>query len=101
MAIITTQEAKDFLRIDDDSEDSLIESLVAGAELYLTNATGKTFDSTNPLAKLYTRVIITEWYENRGLMQSKDVSEKVRFTLQSIMFQLQYTPTTGTTTTTG
>ncbi|AQS09680.1 phage gp6-like head-tail connector protein [Clostridium saccharobutylicum] len=90
MAIITIQEAKDFLRMDDDSEDVLIESLITGAELYLYNATGKNFDSTNPLAKLYCRVLVTDWYENRGLMQDKNVSEKVRFTLSSIMLQLQY-----------
>ena len=88
--ILNTIEVKEFLRIDDDSEDSLIESLIAGAELYLYNSTGKTFDNTNPLANLYCRVLITDWYENRGLMQDKNVSDKVRFTLSSIMLQLQY-----------
>lgn len=88
--IITTEEAKEFLRIDDDSEDSLIESLISGAELYLFNATGKSFDNTNPLAKLYCRVLITDWFENRGLMADNKTSDKVRFTLSSIMLQLQY-----------
>ena len=92
--IITLDEAKSFLRIDDNSEDTDIQNLIYGAELYLLNATGKTFDSTNPLSKLYCRVLIVDWYDNRGLMENKNVSEKVRFTLSSIMLQLQYTPTT-------
>ncbi len=88
--IITTDEAKEFLRVDDDSEDNLINDLITGAETYLYNATGKTFDNTNALAKLYCRVLITDWYDNRGLMQDKNISDKVRFSLDSIMLQLQY-----------
>lgn len=88
--ILTTDEAKEFLRLDDDSEDNLINDLIFGAETYLYNATGKIFDNTNALAKLYCRVLVTDWYDNRGLMQDKNVSDKVRFTLDSIMLQLQY-----------
>lgn len=88
--IITTEEAKQYLKIDNDDEDSDIQSLINGAELYLYNATGKTFDNTNPLAKLYCRILVTEWYENRSLMEEYKTSGKVRFTLQSIMLQLQY-----------
>lgn len=88
--IINLDEAKSFLRIDTDDENADIQDLIDGAELYLSNATGKVFDNTNPLAKLYCRVLITDWYDNRGLMQDKNVSDKVRFSLDSIMLQLQY-----------
>lgn len=88
--IINLNEAKSFLRIDTDDENSDIQSLIDASELYLKNATGKEFDSTNALAKLYCKVLITDLYDNRGLMADSKASEKVRFTLSSIMMQLQY-----------
>jgi uncharacterized phage protein (predicted DNA packaging) len=91
--IVTLIEAKSWLKIDYDDEDIDIQLLIDSAEAYLKNATDKTFDSTNPLAKLYCRVLITDWYENKGLMSDSKVSTKVRFTLQSIMMQLRYSET--------
>lgn len=88
--IVSIDEVKSFLRIDTSDEDTDIQSLIDGAELYLKNATGKTFDSSNPLAKLYCKVLITDWHDNRSLLQDSKISDKVRFTLQSIMMQLQY-----------
>ena len=88
--IVSLDEAKSWLKVDYTDEDADIQDLVDACEAYLGNATGKTFDNTNPLAKLYCKVLIVDWYENRGLMQESRVSDKVRFTLQSIMLQLQY-----------
>lgn len=88
--IVTLDEAKTWLKVDYSEEDSDIQFLVDSSEVYLKNATGKDFDNTNPLAKLYCRVLISDWYENRGLMVDNKTSDKVRFTLQSIMMQLQY-----------
>lgn len=88
--IVNLDEAKAWLKVDYTDEDCEIQMLIEGAEVYLFNATGKSFDNTNTLAKLYCRVIISDWYENRGLMQDSKISEKVRFSLQSIMLQLQY-----------
>ena len=88
--IVILEEAKAWLKVDYSDEDSEIQLLIDSAEAYLVNATGKTFDSTNALAKLYCRVLISDWYENRGLMVDSKTSDKIRFTLQSIMMQLQY-----------
>lgn len=88
--VVTLDEAKEWLKVDYTDEDNDIQLLIDSAESYLYNATGKTFDNTNALSKLYCRVLITDWFENKGLMEDKNVSEKVRFTLQSIMTQLQY-----------
>lgn len=88
--IVILEEAKAWLKVDYSDEDSEIQLLIDSAEAYLVNATGKTFDSTNALAKLYCRVLINDWYENRGLMVDSKTSDKIRFTLQSIMMQLQY-----------
>ncbi|QLY82236.1 head-tail connector protein [Clostridium intestinale] len=88
--IITIPQVKSWLKIDFDEDNEDIQMLIDAAELYLKNATEKDYDSTNPLAVLYCRVLVTDWYENRSLMQDNKTSDKVRFTLQSIKMQLQY-----------
>lgn len=92
--ILTLKEVKEFLKIDYDDEDSLIEELIEVAESYLYGATGKYFDSSNKKAKLYCKVLINEWYKDRSLTMSStknlSVTEKIRYTLQSILLQLKY-----------
>ncbi|WP_133016916.1 head-tail connector protein [Clostridium cuniculi] len=90
MAIIELKDAKNFLKVDYDDEDSIIEDLIISAEMYLKNATGKEFTNENKLAVLYCKVLITDWYNNRELMHQKNESDKVRYTLQSILLQLKY-----------
>lgn len=87
--IITLEEAKEWLRIDSDEEDMLISTLVLSAEEYLIDATGRQFEDTNNRAKLFCFVLVTDWYENRELISVKP-SEKVRFSIQSLLVQLQY-----------
>lgn len=87
--ILTLEEAKDFLKVDYGDEDIFIQDLINASEQYLKNATGKTFDSSNKLAKLYCKVLVNEWFKDRGLMQDAKTSDKVRFTLQSILMQLK------------
>lgn len=88
--IITLEEAKSFMKVDFEDEDEEIKDCIAAAEEYLKSATGKEFDSSNKRAKRYCKVLANEWYKDRGLMEDKKVSEKVKFTLQSIMTQLKY-----------
>lgn len=89
MSILTVEEAKTWLRVDGSDEDSLIEMLITAAETYLHNATEVEFDETNQLAKLFCLVLCADWYENRDLI-GQQPSDKVRFTIQSILAQLQH-----------
>lgn len=91
--ILTLEETKEFLKVSYDDEDNLIQGLINGAERYLKNATGKEFDDTNELAKLFCKVLIADWYDNRAYMQEGKVTAKVRYTIQSILSQLQYVET--------
>lgn len=88
--IITLEEVKQYLRLETDytEEDTLLNLLINAAEKQLTNATEMQFDNTNELAKLYCLVLISNWYENREYVGK--VSEKIRFTIQSILTQLKY-----------
>lgn len=97
MAILTLEETKTWLRVDGDVENGLIEMLIGAAETYLHNATEIQFDdSENQLAKLFCLVLCADWYENRDLI-GQQPSDKVRFTIQSILAQLQhaYQPEAG------
>lgn len=89
--IVSLEEAKDWLRIDGDYDNSIIEMLIGSAESYLKNATGKNFDSSNNLAKLFCLVLVADWYENRDLIGQR-ASDKVRYTIQSMLAQLKYAP---------
>lgn len=62
--IVTLEEAKKYLKVDNDIEDTTIQDLIDAAEEFIKNATGKTFDGTNKLAKFVIRVLITDWHEN-------------------------------------
>jgi uncharacterized phage protein (predicted DNA packaging) len=89
--IIDTEEAKTWLRFDGNEEDGLIDLLIGAAGEYLKNATGRDF-STPPInyqARLFCLVLVADWYENRELIGSKP-SEKVRFSIQSMLAQLTY-----------
>lgn len=86
--IITLGETKGYLRVDGTGEDSLITSLIDAAEVYLFNATGNTFDSTNSLAKLFCWVLVTDWYENREHVGR--ASDKVRPIVESMLAQLSH-----------
>lgn len=89
MPILTLEETKEWLRVDGNFEDGIIDIIRGAAETYLHNAVEVEFDNTNVLAKLYCLVVCADWYENRELIGSQ-VSDKVRFTVQSIMAQLQH-----------
>lgn len=88
--IFTLEEAKSFLRVDFDDDNEEIIDCIKGAEQYLKEATGKEFTSENYLARKYCKHLIIDWYENKDFMEGKNVSGKVRFTLQSILNQLKY-----------
>jgi uncharacterized phage protein (predicted DNA packaging) len=89
MPILTLDETKTWLRVDGADEDALIQTLIGAAETYLRNAVEFDFDNTNDLAKLFCLVLCADWYENRELIGSQP-SDKVRFTMQSILAQLQH-----------
>lgn len=86
--IVTLEETKSYLRVDDNESDALIALLIEAAETYLQNATGKQFDSTNHLAKLFCWVLITDWFENREYIGK--TSEKTRPIVDSMLAQLRY-----------
>ncbi|MEY8414800.1 head-tail connector protein [Tissierella praeacuta] len=87
--LITIDEAKEYLRVDGDEDNAIINTLIKASEEYLKNATGKTFDDTNNLARLFCLLLVVDWYENRGLTAGK-VGDKIRPVINSMLAQLNY-----------
>lgn len=87
--MIDKAKAKEYLRIDEEYEDTLIEMLIDFSKEEIENSTGVTFDSggntkTYELAQL---IIITDRYENRG---SQDLEFKPNNMLSSLYTKLKY-----------
>ena len=79
------EEIKNYMRIDDDVEDNLINSLIEAANLYMVNAGVKNFE--NDLYKLAIKMLVLHWYENREVIGE---AKKLAFSLDNIITQLQY-----------
>ncbi len=95
MAIITLKEIKEYARIDIDEDDPLLETLIAEAEEYLKNATGREYPETDSdgkpvnyaLEKIYLQLLVAYWYEKRT--PAGGVGEEFSFMTKSLMLQLQ------------
>ena len=84
---------KEYLKIDFDDDDRLLEMLLDAARKYLFDAVGYKPDETDERVKLLLLVLISDWYEHREYMETSNtqkISQKVRYTVRSIMLQLQY-----------
>lgn len=95
--LVSLEEVKEYLKLDDyDEEDNLINLLIQNAEIYIEDAVRpieEMGEKSKAKAKLLALVLISDFYENRSfntnLGKSTGVSEKVRYTVQSMIFQLQ------------
>ena len=65
--MLTLEKAKEFLRVDTDYEDALIQSLIDAAVAYITDTTGMTAENQNtPLIETLQKFIVANWFENRA-----------------------------------
>jgi uncharacterized phage protein (predicted DNA packaging) len=85
--IVTLQEAKQHLRVDSNDDDIYISLLINATEEFITNMTGKTFNSTNNLAKTLCLLMIGDLYERRSMVENK-VGEKISGIVNMILIQL-------------
>lgn len=83
MIDLTLDEVKNYLRVDGDDDDALIESLITSSAAYLTNAGAQ--DDGN-LYKLAQLMLISHWHENR---EPTGKADKLAYGLAGIILQLQ------------
>ncbi len=87
--IVDLNLAKQYLQVDADDDDDLITLLISAAESYITNATGKTFDSSCALAQLTALKIISVNYSNRNnVLPGRNVL--IPNFIQGDIFKLKY-----------
>jgi uncharacterized phage protein (predicted DNA packaging) len=80
---MTLEDAKNYLRVDTDDDDALIQALITAAESYINQQTGKikkivvvdgepteTDIATDELYNLCVKLLLAHWYENRGVETS-------------------------------
>ena len=84
--------AKKWLRLEeeDTEEDDILGLLIDNAEIYVKKAVGKHYNATEENRKQSQKialVLVTNWYDNRDLSGQAD--EKVRYTIKSMVLQLQ------------
>lgn len=93
--MIDLQEVKEYLRVDIEEDNQLLQMLITAAVEYLKNATGKEYPEkdekgntiTYELEKVYLKLLIAYWYENRT--PAGKVGEEFSQMTKSLMLQLQ------------
>lgn len=83
--IISIEEGRDALRIDDDFSDEIIEPLIKSIPNYLYITTGREWldEPIEPLAKTTAKFILQLWYDP----QTQD-SERLKRTINGLMASL-------------
>lgn len=80
---LTLNEIKLYLRVEDDEEDSLIESLLRYSVEEIQNSTGATNEKYGELEtyKLLQKIIVTDRYENRSSSDVCGANDNIMATL--------------------
>lgn len=73
--MLNTETVKLYLRVTDSDEDELITSLLAAAESLIQQQSGKSCYSDDSLYELAAKMLVSHWYDNRGMTQYGNVSE--------------------------
>lgn len=81
------EDIKQYLRLDDDSDDLLLDGLIFAAKNYMSNAGVQEKNEENDLYDLCIKLLVSHWYENREVTGT---TNKLAFSLESIIVQLKY-----------
>lgn len=89
---------KNYLRIDGDAEDAALEAMVAAADTYIKDTTGKHYVLNNEGAKpieedalfqMCLKMLVAQWYENRGEQVQGNVTS-VKYAVSEMLQHIQY-----------
>ena len=80
---------KEYIKVDGNDEDLVIQSLTIAAETYLENA-GCPKDYGNDLYKLAVNLLVSTWHNNRDPNITDNKIGKLQFSLDTIITQLRY-----------
>lgn len=78
--------SKEYLRIDGNYDDEMLQILIESAKQYMSNAGVK--EQENDLYNLAIMMLVTNWYENREQVTGS-IPKSINLGLQSIILQLK------------
>lgn len=89
---MTVSEAREWLRIDNEDNDQIIEDLIAGAEEYITLTTGllRSDQEMSQLAQTATKFLLSLWYD-----PTQVDADKLKRTIDSLLKTLTTLNTTN------
>ena len=79
-------DVKLYLRVDDYTEDEVIQGMIDAAKQYIQTGTGVVFDETNARHLLTLKMIVAHWYDNRGLVGN---TTELPFTVTAQLLQIE------------
>ena len=79
-------DVKLYLRVDDYTEDEVIQVMIDAAKQYIQTGTGVSFDETNARHLLTLKMIVAHWYDNRGLVGN---TTELPFTVTAQILQIE------------
>ena len=85
--IVTLEEAKEYLRVDTDEENSLIETLMTAAQKFCEDVSrldSEEFESAGEVAKIATLFTLGYFYEHREEANHHELSLRLRSLLQGV-----------------
>lgn len=80
------KDVKLYLRVDDYTEDEVIQGMIDAAKQYIQTGTGVTFDEANARHLLTLKMIVAHWYDNRGLVGG---TTELPFTVTAQLLQIE------------
>lgn len=78
---------KDYLRVDFDEDDTIIEMLIESADRWICGAVGEQYDRTDKRAELLALLLISDMYDNRTM--SEKTGTNARKLIDDICTQLR------------
>lgn len=82
------EEVKEYLRIDEDADDSAIQIMMDTAKQFITDAVGF-YEESNPKIKMLFALVMQDFYENRVLVVKESDRQRLAFVASSLLMQLQ------------
>lgn len=87
MAALTLEEVKNYVRVDFDNDDILIQTLMDAADAFLKGSISINYDKEDERAKMLSLLIISDLYDNRGITDK--VSGNIRKLVEDMSLQMK------------
>ncbi|MBT2600948.1 MULTISPECIES: head-tail connector protein [unclassified Oceanobacillus] len=83
------KDIKEYLRIEHDEDDAMLNQFIIRAKIYIKNGVGK-INEENELFKMAILVLVGHWYDNRELARIGNASYSIPHSFEAIIQQLRY-----------